>query len=139
MDQQTRRTEEKKEQEEAEHICLQKEKEEAEWHVQKEEKQAEILKMKQLEDEICKKVLAGKKQKEVEAADDGVTPLKKAKKTTKSGAATKEEFTALILSPSKRKACNTINQAENEYKMLCKQKQKLMFQVNSFLNMEHGE
>ena len=51
----------------------------------------------------------------------------------------KEEFMALILSPSKRKASNTINQAENDYKMLCKQKQKLMVQVNSFLNMEHGE
>ena len=51
----------------------------------------------------------------------------------------KEEFAALILSPSKRKACNTINQAENDYKMLCKQKQKLMVQADSFLNMEHGE
>ena len=57
----------------------------------------------------------------------------------KSGAATKEEFVALILSPSKRKARDTINQAENDYKMLCKQKQKLMVQANSSLNMEHGE
>ena len=71
--------------------------------------------------------------------DDGATSPKKAKKNTKSGAATKEEFAALILSPSKRKLCNTINQAENDYKMLCKQKQKLMVQADSFLNMEHGE
>ena len=231
--------EKKKEQEEAECICLQKEKEEAQPHAQEEEKQAKILKKKQLEDEIRKKVLAEKKQKETEAAakevarleklekfqienqihaeqgmelliippelldksvpseikspeeikkenhiqkvpletltklsgsnqetasnqnfstpptktfvsvaesvkrkiipDDGETPLKKAKKTTKSGAATKKEFAALILSPSKRKAHNTIMQAENDYKMLCKQKQKLMVQADSFLNMEHGE
>ena len=209
MDQQTRRREEKKEKEEAEHICLQKEKEEAEQCVQEEAKQAEILKKKQLENEICKKVLAEKKQKEDEAAakevtrleklekfqienwihaeqgmelliippelldksvpseikcpeeikkenhvqkvplekptkqsgsnqetvsnekfstppaktfvsvaesvkskiipDDGATPPKKAKKNTKSGAATKEEFVALILSPSKRKVHNTMN------------------------------
>ena len=32
----------------------------------------------------------------------------------KSGAATKEEIVALILSPSKRKVCNTITQAEND-------------------------
>ena len=51
----------------------------------------------------------------------------------------KEEFAALILSPSKRKAHNTINQAENDYKMLCQQKEKLMVQADSFLNMEHGE
>ena len=71
--------------------------------------------------------------------DDGAMPPKKAKKNTKSGAATKEEFAALIISPSKRKARNTINQAKNDYKMLCKQKQKLMVQADSFLNMEHGE
>ena len=71
--------------------------------------------------------------------DDGATPPKKAKKNTKAGAATKEEFAALILSPSKRKVRNTINQAENDYKMFCKQKQKLMVQANSFLNMEHGK
>ena len=71
--------------------------------------------------------------------DDGATPLKKAKENTKSGAARKEEFAALILSPSKRKARNTITQAENDYKMFCKQKQKLMVQTNSLLNMEHGE
>ena len=52
--------------------------------------------------------------------DDGATP-EKSQKNTKSGAATKEEFAALILSPSKRKVRNTINQAENDYKMLCKQ------------------
>ena len=80
MDQQTRRREEKKEQEEAEHICLQKEQEEAEWHVQEEAKQAEILKKKQLEDEICKKVLVEKKQKEDEAATKEVTRLEKLEK-----------------------------------------------------------
>ena len=58
----------KKEHKEAERICLQKEKEEAEWHAQEEAKQAEILKKKQLEEEICRKVLAEKKQKEAEAA-----------------------------------------------------------------------
>ena len=70
---------------------------------------------------------------------DGATPLKKARKNTKFGAATKKEFAALILSPPKRKVRNTIMQAENDYKMLCKQKQKLMVQADSFLNMEHGE
>ena len=71
--------------------------------------------------------------------DDAATPPKKPRKNAKSGAATKEEFVALILCPSKRKACNTIMQAKNDYKMLCKQKQKLMVQADSFLNMEHGE
>ena len=53
----------KKEHEEAEQIRFQKEKEVAEWCAQEEAKQAEILKKKQLEDEIHKKVLAEKKQK----------------------------------------------------------------------------
>ena len=70
----------KKEQEEAECICLQKEKEEAEWHAQEEAKQAEILKKKQLEDEIHKKVLAEKKQKEDEAAAKEVARLEKLEK-----------------------------------------------------------
>ena len=64
--------------------------------------------------------------------DDCETPPKKAKKTMKSGAAMKEEFAALILSPSERKACNTITQAKNDYKMLCKQDQKLMVQADYF-------
>ena len=70
----------KKEQEKAEHIHLQKEKEEAERHAQEEAKQAEILKKKQLEDEICKKVLAEKKQKEAEAATKEVARLEKLEK-----------------------------------------------------------
>ena len=80
MDQQTRRTEEKKEQEEAECIHLQKEKEEAEWWLQEEAKQAKILKKKQLEDEICKNVLVEKKQKEDEAAAKEVARLEKLEK-----------------------------------------------------------
>ena len=70
----------KKEQEEAEHIHLQKEKEEAEQHAQEEAKQAEILKKKQLEDEICQKVLTEKKQKEDEAATKEVARLEKLEK-----------------------------------------------------------
>ena len=79
MDQQTQRTEEKKEQEEAERIRLQKEKEEAEGCALEETKQAKILK-KQLEDKIRQKVLAEKKQKEDEAAAKEVARLEKLEK-----------------------------------------------------------
>ena len=67
----------KKKHEEAEHIHLQKEKAEAEWCSQEEAKQAEILKKKQLEDEICRKVLLEKKQKEDEAATKEADRLEK--------------------------------------------------------------
>ena len=48
--------------------------------MQEKAKQAEIYKKKQLEDEICKKVLAQKKQKEAEAATKEVARLEKLEK-----------------------------------------------------------
>lgn len=67
---------------------------------------------------------------------DPQTPSKKAKKDDVQDI---KEFAALLLSPSKRRVRQAQNNAEQEYKMLCKQKEKLMLEADSFLNLEHGE
>ena len=71
--------------------------------------------------------------------DGQQTPTKKLKKDNKSTVQNTREFAALLLSPNKRKLKMAQSQAEEDYKMLCKMKMKLMLEADSFLNLEHGE
>ena len=70
---------------------------------------------------------------------DGGTPPKKHKKES-SSVSNSKEFAALLLSLSKHKTRSSKHQppqmdSQEEYKMFCKQKQKMMSQADGFLNV----